>query len=92
MGIRIATLNIRLGRARGLEAALRALQQGNVNIGVLQETKLTQGIHKRHGAGHDVWEIEAEIWHRGGIAVAWRVKAGWQVEGFTNYGPNVVSF
>ena len=76
MGIRIATLNIRLGRARGLEAALRALQQGNVNIGVLQETKLTQGIHKRHGAGHDVWEIEAEIWHRGGNSSGVESKGG----------------
>ena len=24
--------------------------------------------------------------------MAWREKAGWQVEGIANYGPNVVSF
>ena len=33
--ISIATLNIRLGRAGGLEAALQALQQGNVDLGIL---------------------------------------------------------
>ena len=30
--------------------------------------------------------------HRGGIAIAWRWKKGWQLEGMTNYGPNAVSF
>ena len=57
--IRIATLNIRSGRSVGMEAALHALQQGNVNIGVLQETTLTQGIHARHILGYDVLATEA---------------------------------
>ena len=35
-GIFIVTLNIRLGRAGGLEKALRALRKGNIGIGVLQ--------------------------------------------------------
>ena len=43
--IRLATLNIRSGRAGGLELALRALRQGNIDVGVLQETKLTDRIH-----------------------------------------------
>ena len=45
--IRLTTLNIRSGRAGGLEAYLRALQQVNVDVGVLQETKLTYGIPAR---------------------------------------------
>ena len=49
--IRLATLNIRSGRAGGLEAALRALRQGNIDVGVLKETKLTDGIHARQGEG-----------------------------------------
>ena len=59
-----------------LEAALRALQQGNVNIGVLQEKKLTQGIHTQHGAGYDVWETEEKSQSWGDIAVAFRVETG----------------
>ena len=58
-GIRIASLNIRSGQAGGLEAALRALQQGNIDVGVLQETKLMRGVHTRYRAGCDVWETQA---------------------------------
>ena len=47
--IRLATLNVRSGRAGGMEAVLRALKQGNVDVGVLKETKLTDGIHVRQG-------------------------------------------
>ena len=48
-GIRLATLNIRSGRAGGLEAALRVLRQGKIDVGVLQETKITDNIHERKG-------------------------------------------
>ena len=41
-------------------------------------------------AGYSVWSAQAEIRHQGGVAVAWRDKAGWKVEGISNYGPNVV--
>ena len=61
----------------GLEAALRALQQRNVGIGVLQETNLTGGIHTRYIAGHKLWATEADSRHRGGIAIVWREEAGW---------------
>ena len=44
-GISLATLNIRLGRAGGMEAALLVTRQGKVSVGVLQETKLTDRIH-----------------------------------------------
>ena len=49
--IRIAKLNIRSGRARGLEATLRALRKGNVDVGVLQETKMMDKIHAPKGRG-----------------------------------------
>ena len=87
--IRIASLNIRLGRAGGLETALR---QGNVGVGIIQDTKLTNKIHTRYGSGYLVWSTEAEIHHFRGGAVVWQEEAGWQVEGVVNFGPNVVSF
>ena len=49
--IQIESTNIRLGRARVLEAAMRAIHQGNAGIRVLQETKLTKGIHMSYSAG-----------------------------------------
>ena len=54
-GIRIEALSIRSGRAGGLETALHALWQGNIRIGVLQETKLTGGIYMRESSGYKVW-------------------------------------
>ena len=45
-----------------------------------------------HSSGYYVWVSEAEIWNWGRIAIAWRRYEGWQLEGETNYGPNMVSF
>ena len=43
--IRITLLNIRSGWTGSLETVLRSLQQGSIGIGVLQDMKLTRGIH-----------------------------------------------
>ena len=88
----IASINIRSGRAGGLEAALLALRHGNTGIGVLQETKLTRGIHTQYSLGYKVWATDSERRHRGGIAIVWREEEGWKVEVVTNFGPNMVSF
>ena len=49
--IRISSLYVRLVQSGGMEAALQAMQQDNVRIGVLQEAKLTRGIHMCYIAG-----------------------------------------
>ena len=90
--IRIASLNIRLGRAGRLEAALRDLKQGNVEVRVLQETRLMDGIHAHHRAGYAVCATVAESRHWGEVTVVQREDAGWQVEGIIKFGPNVASF
>ena len=69
MPIKFGTYNIRNGRGGGLEAALRAMEQGNMDIGFLQETKLTDGIYTRASAGYRVVATDAPSRHRGGIAV-----------------------
>ena len=64
-GIRIATRNTWLGRAGGLETALRTLRQGKIGIGVLKETKLIGGVHTQQNSGYMVWATEAESKNRG---------------------------
>ena len=91
-GIRMASLNIRTGRAGILDTALWELQKGDVYLVFLQKTNLAQDIHTQNGVGYDVWETEAESQHRGGVAVLWRAAKGWQVEITASFGPNVVSF
>ena len=47
MPIRFGTYNIRNGRNRGLESALRGMSQANMDLGIFQETKVTDGIYTR---------------------------------------------
>ena len=75
-----------------MEAALQALQKSNVGIVVLQDTKLTGGIHTRYGVCCKVWATEAESRYRGGIATVYQDEIGWKVEGAMSFGSNVVSF
>ena len=45
--IRFRTYNIRNGRKGGLESALRGMSQANMGLGILQETKTTNGVYTR---------------------------------------------
>ena len=51
----LATWNIRSGRKNGLETALRAMRSMGVDIGFLQETKLTGGIYTRQYAEYKIF-------------------------------------
>ena len=48
---RFGTYNIRNGRKVGLEAALWGISQANMDLGILQETKLIDGVYTRGSAG-----------------------------------------
>ena len=52
--IRFGTYNIRNGRNDGLDTALRRMSQANMDLGILQEKKLTDGIYTRGSAGYSV--------------------------------------
>ena len=59
--IRFGTYNICNGRKVGLEAALWGMSQANMDMGILQETKLTDGIYTRGSAGYSVIATDAPI-------------------------------
>ena len=90
--IKFGTYNIRNGRNGGLEAALRGMEQVNLDMGILQETKITDGVYTRASAGYRVVATDAPSRHRGGIAMFYREGAGFAVEEVRQYGPNVLSF
>ena len=50
----IGTYNIHNGQKGGLEMALRGMSQANTDLGILQETKLTDGIYTRGSAVYSV--------------------------------------
>ena len=49
--IRFGTYNIHNGRNRGPESALRGMYQANMDLGIFQETKVTDGIYTHRSAG-----------------------------------------
>ena len=92
MPIRFGTYNIRNGRNGGLEAALRGMYQANMDLGILQETKLTDGIYTRGSAGYSVIATDAPSQHRGGVALFYRYKPHFVVDAVEKFGPNVLGF
>ena len=59
MPIRFGTYNIRNGRGGGLELALRGMAQANIDLGIFQETKFTEGIYTCESAGYRVIATDA---------------------------------
>ena len=92
MPIKFGTYNIRNRRNGGLESALRGMAQANINLGVFQETKCTDGIDTRASAGYRIVATDALSRHRGGVALFYREEANFAVEEVRTYGPNVLSF
>ena len=90
--IKFVTYNIRNGRNGGLEASLRGMEQANLDMGILQETKITDGVYTRASAGYRIVATDAPSRHSGGIAMFYREGAGFAVDKVKPYGPNVLSF
>ena len=90
--IRFGTYNIRNNRSRGLESALRGMAQANIDLGVFQETKCTDGIYTHDFSGYRVVAIETLIQHRGEVALFYRPSPLFAVEAVREYRPNVFSF
>ena len=90
--IRFGTYTIHNGRNGGLEAALRGVSQANMDLGILQETKLTDGIYTRGSSGYSIVVTNAPSRHRGGVAIFYRPAPHFTVEAVRKFGPNVIGF
>ena len=90
--IRFGTYNIRNGQNGGLEAALQGMYQANMDMGTLQEKKLTDGIYTRGLSGYSVIATDAPSRHRGGVALFYRSEPDFVVVAVENFGPNVIGF
>ena len=75
-----------------MKEELQVLKKGNVGIGILQNMKLTRGIHTHYRTGYRVWYMEVEIHHRDRISIIWQGEEWWKVGGVKKYEHNVVSF
>ena len=90
--IKFGTYNIRNIQKGGLEMALRGMSQANMDLVILQETKLTDGIYTRGSAGYSVIATDAPSRHRGDVTFLYPSKPHFVVEAVEKFGPNVLGF
>ena len=86
------TYNIRNGRNGGLESVIRGMSQANMDLGIFQEMKCTEGIYTHKSAGYCVVATDAPSRHCGGVALFYRPSPLFEVEAVQEYRPNVLSF
>ena len=75
-----------------MESALWGMSQANMDLGIFQETKCTNGIYTRESAGYRVVVIDTPSRHGSGVALFYRPSPLFEVEAVREYGPNVFSF
>ena len=63
-----------------------------MDLGILQETKLSNGIYTHGSAGYSVVATDAPSRHRGGVEIIHWPAAHFAVEAVRKYGPNVIGF
>ena len=68
------------------------MSQANMNLGILQETKLTDGFYTGGSAGYKVIATDAPSRHRGGVTLFYRPTPHFVVEAVERCGPNVMLF
>ena len=65
--------------------------KSNVDVGVLQETKLTDGIYTRGLSGYKVAATLVLSRHRGGVALFCWDSPAFAVEAILQFGANVIA-
>ena len=90
--IRFVTFDIRNGRNRGLELVLRGMSQANMDLGIFQETKLTNVVYICESSINSVVATNALSQHYGRVAVFYTFSTHFAVEAVQTFGPNVVGF
>ena len=84
--------SIKNGLNVGLQSEIRGVSQDNLDLGVLQETKITDGIFTRGLEGYNVGATYVPSQHHGKVAVFYRASPQLEIEVIQKFGPNVVSF
>lgn len=92
--ITLATYNILDGRNSRLEAALRLLDNQNIDLAILTELRIpaAKPIHTRNSQGYNVFATYTTHTNQGGIALVSRaMPSNWHIESQQRHGPNILS-
>ena len=67
--IRFSTYNIRNGRNGELESTLRVMSQVNMDLGIFQETKITDNFFTCRSSEYSVIALDEPSRYHGGVVV-----------------------
>ena len=84
--------NICNGRNGGLESALNAMVQANMDLRVLFKTNITGGGKMCRSSGYSVVASEVPIKHQGGKSILFKNSLHWKIKVHQAFGPNVLRF
>ena len=85
------TYNIQNSQNSGLDLALRGTSQPSVDVGVFQETKLTEGIYTGLSEGYMVITTPAPSQHQCGVATLYQDSPVFTVEAIQQFGAKVIA-
>ena len=68
------------------------MEQANMDLCVLQETKLLDGVYKCGSSGYSIIVRDTPIRHRGGVEVFYLASPRFMVEAIHKFDPKVVRF
>ena len=68
------------------------MSQSNMDLGILKEKKLTDGIYTHGSAGYSVVATDAPRRHRGGVAIFQQPAPQFAVEAVQKFRQNVIGF
>ena len=63
-----------------------------MDLGILQETKLTDGVYNYGSAGYSVIVTDTPSRYRDGVAIFYRSEPHFVVAAVEKFGPNVIGF
>ena len=86
------TYNIRNGKRGVLESALRRISQANMDLGIFQETKITNSVYTCGSDGYSVVATDAPIRHHGRVAVVYWPLPRFALGDVQKFRLNVVGF
>ena len=70
---------------------MRGVYQANLDIGILQETKITDGVYTHSSYGYSIIAKDDPSRHCGGVAVLYQESPS-VIKAIQKFGPNVVIF
>jgi hypothetical protein len=89
--IKVCTYNIIHGGNSRIALAIKTLKVMNINIGVLTETKVSEGMYTKAAHGYTITATEARNNHQGGAALFYLTNNNqFTIEGTRSFGPNII--